>query len=338
MLAGTVNGANVTINVDLSRNIVLLQNNIAHASRTEAATQANINDVVGIGTGTTFMDDEYEDIYNALKLGVANTNMQDIYVFAAADGRGTEKDPGLLASLAAVQENSNRLFDDYSLVVTASETAANAYCGSIVASFCITAPGTYTYRGRGSDNAYGGGDDTLTTVATPTSNAAASLVAGGLAVLIDVLGDQITTKDLLDRVIRTADTSFTGYDVARHGQGMFNLEAASRPILRTNIPSRDVTGITSEATAKTIFTADTSSVTPASSERLRIAKEYQNQPTLAQVNAADAYARNADSSTTSTHGLNLGQGSNISVITNFRFDPTHPEFSSSTTVMPAMTP
>ena len=84
-----------------------------------------------------------------------------------------------------------------------------------------------------------------------------------------------------------------------------------------------------EATAKAIFTADTSSVSPTSSEQLRIAKEYQNQPSLAQVNAADAYARNAGSSAPSTHDLNLGQGSQISVITNNRFDPTHPEFSSS---------
>ena len=80
---------------------------------------------------------------------------------------------------------------------------------------------------------------------------------------------------------------------------------------------------------KAIFTADTSSVTHTSSEQLRIAKEYQNQPTLAQVKAADAYARNADASAVSTYGLNLGQGSNISVLTNSRFDPTHPEFSSS---------
>ena len=218
VLAGTVSGSTVTINVDMSRNIVLLQNNIAHASRTEAASQANINDVVGIGSATS-VDDDYKDIYNALKLGVADTNMQDIYVFAAADGRTTNNDPGLLASLAGVGEDTDsdsntadeRLIADYSLIVTASESAANAYCGTVVADFCITAPGSYVYRTKGSDNAYGGTDDGLTTIATATSNAAASLVAGGLAVLIDVFGDQITTKELVARVISTADTSFTSW-------------------------------------------------------------------------------------------------------------------------------
>ena len=313
---------------DDDRNIVLVQNTIADSALSQAATQANIHDAVGLAGSS--ITDRYKSLYDALKVGVANTSTQDIYVFAAADGRGTEKDPGLLASIAGAQENSNRVFADYSLIVTAAEMAANAYCGSIVASFCITAPGAYNYIDKESGGSGTTYDDTDSLVAgTPTSNAAASLVAGGLAVLESIFGDQITSKDLLDRVIRTADTSFTGYDVNRHGQGMFNLEAASRPILRTNIPSRDVTGITSEATAKAIFTADTSSVTSASSEQLRIAKEYQNQPTLAQVNAADAYARGADSSVTSTRGLNLGQGSNISVITNTRFDPTHPEFSSS---------
>ena len=177
VLEGTVSGTNVTLAVDMSRNIVLLQNNIAHASRTEAATQANIDDVVGIGSATD-IDDDYKDVYNALKLGVADTNMQDIYVFAAADSRTTDNDPGLLASLAGVQESGNRLIADYSLIVTAAETAANAYCGSVVADICITAPGSYAYRSKGSDNAYGGTDDGLTTIATATSNAAASLVAG----------------------------------------------------------------------------------------------------------------------------------------------------------------
>ena len=250
--------ANAKLIADDTRNIVLLQNTIAHADRSEAATQANVNDVVGVAGST--IDDDYKDIYDALKLGVADTNMQDIYVFAAADGRTTDNDAGLLASIAGAQEDSGdgsltRLFAEYSLVVAAVEAAADAYCGSVVAAFCITAPGTYTYRGRGTDNTYGGGDDTLETIGTPTSNAAASLVAGGLAVLMNVFGDQITSKDLVSRVLSTAakrfdvdgddendytDTSDGSENTERYGVGMFDLECASRPLTRRASPCRAV--------------------------------------------------------------------------------------------------
>ena len=309
---------------DDDRNIVLVHNTIADNALNQAATQANIDDAVGLAGSS--IDDSYKSLYDALKVGVADTTEQDIYVFAAADGR--TNDAGLLASMAAAQESGNRLFADYSIVVVAAE-AGQTPCGNVVRVFCIAAPGAYTYIDKESGSNNSAYDDTDVLVAgSVTANAAASLVAGGLALLQNIFGDQITSKDLVARVISTADTSFMGYDAARHGRGMLNLEAASRPILRTNIPTVGLTGITDEATAKAVFT-NTSSVTHESSPQQRIAKEYQNQPSLAQVNAADAYARNAGSSAQSTIGLNLGQGSQISVITNDRFDPTHPEFSSS---------
>ena len=85
-----------------------------------------------------------------MKLGVADTAMQDIYVFAAADGRTTKNDPGLLASLAAAQESGNRLIDDYSVVVVAAGSGTRTPCGSVVAAFCIAAPGGYKYIDNGS--------------------------------------------------------------------------------------------------------------------------------------------------------------------------------------------
>ena len=341
VLAGTVDGATVTIAVDMSRNIVLLQNNFAHASRVEVATQKNIDDVVGLA-GSTIADD-YKGIYDALAFGVADTPMQDIYVFAAADARGTQKDAGLLASLAAAQASGKRLLADYSIVAVAAEAAANAYCGRLIAAFCIAAPGSYVYRGQGSDNAYGGGDDTLTAVTTPTSNAAASLVAGGLALLIDVFGDQISTKDIVDRMLSTASTDFdidgtagNDYDAARHGRGMLNLEAASRPITTRQF---GLTGITDEATAKAVFTANKmtfandAAVAAGDAPWRKSATSIKISQHSLQVAAADAYARGADAMTGNIDAMrfNLGQGSDISVITNKQFDPTHTEFTSSQT-------
>ena len=115
---------------DDDRNIVLVQNTIAHDDRSEEADQDNINDVVGVASGT--IADSYKSLYDALKVGVADTNMQDIYVFAAADARGTQKDAGLLASIAGAQEDTTRLFADYSIVVKAVEADADAYCGDVV--------------------------------------------------------------------------------------------------------------------------------------------------------------------------------------------------------------
>ena len=82
--------------------------------------------------------DDYQGIYNALKVGVADTKTQDIYVFAAADGR--TNDVGLLASLAGVGEDTDsdsntpdvRLFADYSIVAVAAGSGSRTPCGSMV--------------------------------------------------------------------------------------------------------------------------------------------------------------------------------------------------------------
>ena len=118
---------------------------------------------------------------------------------------------------------------------------------------------------------------------------------------------------------------------------MFNLEEASRPIIRpiSRVGEKTrLTGISDEATAKAVFAGSLSTfaddaAVAAGSDMLKIRNEYQLQPALAQVGAADAYARDASAAVISTHSLGLGQGSQISVITNRRFDPSHPEFASS---------
>ena len=306
-------------------------------------------------------------------------------MFAAADGRAN--DAGLLASLAAAQENSNRLLKDYSIVVVAVEeifgfrensfiSIPHTPCGDVVKAFCIAAPGTYRYLDKesGADNENYDATDNLATA--KSANAAASLVAGGLAVLESLFGSQLSSKELVARLLKTASQSFdmnndgkNDYLDAkagltkeqRYGVGLMDLECASRPLTILakgsegscrKIPERDalcqqaggtirgnvclpagvaitIFNIETEAKAKTLFTGDTSLVFPSSSQIKRVAREYQNQSALAQVNAADAYVRGFTTTTRSTNQLNLGQGARISVITNKRFDPTHPEFASS---------
>ena len=234
---------------DDTRNIVLVHNTIADNTLNQAVTQTRINDVVGVAGST--IDDTYEGLYDGFKVGVADTAEQDIYVFAAEDGR--TNDAGLLASIAAAQESGNRLFADYSIVVVAAGAGTRTPCGDVVKAFCITAPGAYTYidKESGSDaNAY---DDTDALVAgTVTANAAASLVAGGLAVLESIFGSQLTTKQLVDRLLRTASKDFdldgtAGNDYQdisggltkeqQYGVGLMDLAAASAPIMGSNSPT-----------------------------------------------------------------------------------------------------
>ena len=146
------------------------------------------------------------------------------------------------------QESGERLFADYSIVVVAAGTGSRTPCGDLVKAFCITAPGAYKYIDKdssaGSDaNAYDDAD-TLADGAV-TANAAASLVAGGIAVLESIFGDQLTSKELVDRMLRTAARNFdldgtSGNDYVdinggmtreqQYGVGLMDLECASRPL------------------------------------------------------------------------------------------------------------
>ena len=79
-----------------------------------------------------------------------------------------------------------------------------------------------------------------------TANAAASLVAGGLAVLESIFGSQLTSKELVSRLLSTASETFdldgtAGNDYVnisggltkeqQYGVGLMDLEAASAPIM-----------------------------------------------------------------------------------------------------------
>ena len=110
-----------------------------------------------------------------------------------------------------------------------------------------------------------------------TANAAASLVAGGLAVLESIFGDQLTSSQLIDRLLSTASKDFdldgdganeNDYqDISggltkeqQYGVGLMDLAAASRPIL--TIPNVGVTEITDEATTKALFTDSPQDASP----------------------------------------------------------------------------
>ena len=123
-------------------------------------------------------------------------------MFAALDGRTL--DPGLLASLS-LSRNGASLYE-YSIIVVALPEADQTPCGtgSRLQPICIAAPGEYKYRNRHSTTGV-----YATTLSTATSaNAAASLVAGGLALLESIFPRQKKPQRLIDRLLKTASKNY----------------------------------------------------------------------------------------------------------------------------------
>ena len=174
------------------RNIVIIQNNLAAST----ATGDVGSDATAVTTASTGV---YKAMFDALKVGLADTNTQDIYVFAARDGN--KDDVGLLAGLPIA---TNSGFAKYSIIAVAVESGTTQ-CGANTAiqAICIAAPGAYKYRVRANDGTY-----TSTTLADgATANAAASLVAGGLALLQSIFTAE-STEDLVARLLLTSSQSY----------------------------------------------------------------------------------------------------------------------------------
>ena len=215
---------------DDDRNIVIINNNMASSSVTGAVTLADVNDQVGVS------DDAYALIYRGLELGLADDAKQDAYIFAAADGRNN--DVGMLAALPIVTGRgfSNRI-KEYSIIVVAAEKDETP-CGGLetVQDVCIAAPGKYMYRNR-IDDVDNGTHTYATTLSTDgqSANAAASLVAGGLALLESIFGGD--TSALIDRLLKTASQDYDLDDVTgndwtkqKHGNGLMDLACAIKPM------------------------------------------------------------------------------------------------------------
>ena len=95
-------------------------------------------------------------------------------------------------------------------------------CG-IAADWCIAAPGS------GISGAYFGPQGTGIAEVGGTS-VAAPLVTGGLALMKQLFRDQLSHRELVTRLFRTADKRGLYADSATYGQGAMDLEAAVSPV------------------------------------------------------------------------------------------------------------
>ena len=222
-----------TLRADDTRNIVILHNHQDTLNRVNSLSVIN-NVARGI----------YRRVYSALQLGAADTKTQDAYVFPMFDVAATSFVQTPVAGAALALSDRGVSIKEYSVIVVPVESERTT-CGghnyAPVLDICIAAPGTYAYRTKGSNNAYGGGDDGIATAIS--ANAAASLVAGGLALLESLFPDE-TTSRLIDRLLLTASKNFNldggatnQYIHNNHGHGLMDLACAVKPMTSTTLDS-----------------------------------------------------------------------------------------------------
>ena len=322
---------------DKDRNIVIINNNMAVSTATGAVTSSAVNTITTTGGA-------YKSIYETLQIGLANTNKQDAYVFAARDGglpmsacwrhcpSAPTARPSKSIPSSLLPPKRTRL---HAGQTQTSKPSASRHRASI--SIATAIPQESTQRPYPQP---------------PSANAAASLVAGGLALLESIFSGE-TTARLIDRLLKTASKNYdlnnddtNDYTLAKHGQGLMDLACAIKPGLsatlsRTGCVDRFATGfgVSSDDiievfrgagnTAETSDLIDSSTFTDSSSTAQKRQREYANQPSLDKVGAAFAYGKAGDGAINIGDAIaKAGVGSNISVVTSKRFDPNHPEFSS----------
>ena len=101
-------------------------------------------------------------------------------------------------------------------------------CG-IAADYCIAAPGAdvrYAYFGEaGRRTASGRG-----------TSFAAPMVSGGLALMTQLFRDQLSSAELVERLLVTADNTGRFADRSIYGRGLMDLEAATSPVGVLDVP------------------------------------------------------------------------------------------------------
>ncbi|MBC6496841.1 MAG: hypothetical protein GDA54_00735 [Alphaproteobacteria bacterium GM7ARS4] len=240
----------------MTRDIVVISNHMHLQTTLERAVPATPFFVNHVALGAGYVPPSlervrgfYKGIYGALIENVVDKattaqeralkHNQDIYIFAGWDRSVTGV--GALAGLPGAVVDGNGRFLSKSIIKPYSivGVGVDGFSGRCLAfsfSYCLATPTTFYYRERREHN--GSYKTSLTLSSTRgTNNAAAALIAGGIALLQDVFGDQLSSERLVARLLATASRSYdidgdgdNDYNTLYHGQGLMDLECATRPI------------------------------------------------------------------------------------------------------------
>ena len=142
------------------------------------------------------------------------------------DARSPEVLPGLMALIPELRPHS--------VAVVAVDSGSGAIAGysnrcGTARQWCLAAPGdVYNVAYSGLDQ-FGDPETGLIRDATGTSYAA-PMVTGGLALMQQYFRSQLSSEQLLARMLATADRSGRYADAAIYGQGLLDLGAAVSPV------------------------------------------------------------------------------------------------------------
>lgn len=200
----------------------------------------------------TIPDPDDEDSYHSTRLqdvntadyqGIANLYRQAqqaglVFVFSVGNNTTGDASLGLEPGvLAALPQAFSQLQGQWLAVVNITEagTIANSShrCGA-AAAWCLAAPGT-RITGPHLDGTYA----TLT-----GTSMSAPHVSGGLALLMQLF-PTLSPRQIVERVLVSADRTGIYADSSVYGRGLLDLEAASRPIgsVSATSPSGQVTSV-----------------------------------------------------------------------------------------------
>ena len=166
----------------------------------------------------------------------------DMVLVKASGNAGYDYSSGMNQMATATDTNGNLILDGQMIIVgnwngerqignkagTVCGTFVNGVCkdAAKISDFFIMAPGTMI-----TSTAVNGGYVSMT-----GTSMAAPVVTGAVAVLHQ-MWPHMKGKNLVSLIMETGDKSFTGWDVNLHGQGLLDMDRATRPVGATGIPT-----------------------------------------------------------------------------------------------------
>ena len=167
-----------------------------------------------------------------------------VYVWAAGNAHGETDDDGTAVSATSVEVVAGLPVSipelrGHSLAVVATDrqgriAAFSNRCG-IAKEFCLAAPGVDIAGPVPGAYCADGRRDCYLTVDEAGTSSAAPFVTGGIGLLAQHYRGQLGNREIVARILATADRSGEYADSDIYGQGFLDLDAATRPVGETRM-------------------------------------------------------------------------------------------------------
>ena len=147
----------------------------------------------------------------------------------ATDAAGNLVLGGRMMVVGNWDQNRNSLHVTSNAAGTICKDVVNNVCNDKyrVSDFYIMAPGTTNY----------GANTTATGVTAMTGTSQAAPVVSGAVAIVNQMWPNMKPENIVKLLLVTANKNFAGYNVTKHGQGLLDLEKATRPVGVVGIPT-----------------------------------------------------------------------------------------------------